>query len=108
MKAKLLFLALFVVFLVGCTVTTKETQNTGIDGNAVKGKIATACTDAEQGINFGKKGIATMTFEDGSTKDYEDYCIGKFSLLEYYCSGTELVEEGHRCQYTCYEGVCLE
>jgi len=109
MKTKILFLALLVVFIAGCTVTkTGTTKNMGIEGNSIKGKVVLSCTDNEEGINFGKKGTVTLTFEDGSTEDYTDYCIGKFSLLEYYCRGNELVEEGHRCQYSCYQGVCLE
>jgi hypothetical protein len=62
---------------------------------------AFACTDSDGGRNHFVKGVA---ISNGMSQ--QDVCLNEFTLVEKYCSGSEIKWEHYKCPIGCSEGAC--
>lgn len=70
------------------------------DGACARGET---CTDTDGGYDIYERGTLTK-----DSTAYTDYCTDTYSVKEYSCSGTSLVETNVACGtgYTCSNGAC--
>ena len=70
-----------------------------------------ACSDSDGGNNPFIKGTATVTYQNGSTGNFTDYCQNISSVHEYFCQGSSLSSVNFVCNtygdYICQNGACV-
>jgi hypothetical protein len=85
--------------------------NTDLTGYAVK-KSYLSCEDSDIGENsIFIKGIVSGNYDyvlENNEYVFEDGCIDKVFLKEYYCYGTNPEYVEYRCENGCSNGICLE
>ncbi len=93
-----------------------EGQDFGITGQAYKvfGVNVQDCLDSDGGDDVSTAGVATVLREYGHKDTYSDYCFHSKLLMEFSCSGNELVKTAYACRKAtgnedavCEEGVCV-
>lgn len=75
------------------------------DGACTKSKILAPCNDSD-GIDYSTKGNVTTVFNEV----YEDVCVGRDNLREYYCENSTIKSILTTCtiEETCNSGRCLK
>jgi hypothetical protein len=70
---------------------------------------AQKCSDSDNGNNIYVKGKVTLSVSGQPDVIYSDYCIyaGPISVMEFDCSGSNVVKTQVSCQNGCLEGACL-
>jgi hypothetical protein len=68
------------------------------------------CTDTDGGINYSVTGTVTLT-DNGTITTHTDYCrsvttVFKGYVYEYYCNGTSVETDNHKCPKGCSGGHC--
>jgi hypothetical protein len=68
------------------------------------------CEDSDGGLNWEDIGTVTLTFDDGNSREFEDYCIDETHLMEMRCVNDMLRGARFTCHenYFCDAGVCIE
>lgn len=84
------------------------TQKVPVADTNTTGKIAVKCDDTD-GEDTTISGRVTVTYNDGSKKDYIDECPGDGNVqTEYICSGNDVKTKNTICKQICVAGVCVE
>ncbi len=53
-------------------------------------------------------GKVTVTYSDGTTKDFIDNCPGNSNIqVKYDCSGNDVVSQNTICSQLCVAGLCI-
>jgi len=72
------------------------------------GKTAVKCDDTD-GADTTVSGRVTVTYDDGSKKDYIDECPGNGNVqTEYVCVGNDVKSKNTICKQLCVAGVCID
>jgi len=97
-------------------VVTTEKESLGelvAKGGIVKGPVfdtncTPVCNDSDNGFDIFSFGIVTKTSSACTVSYYNDYCVGNYTLKEYYCSGTSVASNITSCPagYICLNGAC--
>ena len=66
--------------------------------------VPVSCVDSD-GLNSGIKGNVTVTYSDGSSTLYNDYC-GTNYLQEGSCQNNDILWNNVDCLYGCVDGTC--
>jgi hypothetical protein len=104
-----LLLVVFVMFIsmgfvsAGLLDWFKDVFGGGITGRVTASE--TSCSDSD-GINYYSKGTVTVSYSNGSTGTFDDYCWGSDDLRERTCTGNIQSGEDFYCNTTCTDGKC--
>lgn len=77
------------------------------NGACVKNEAA--CEDGDGFTNYWMAGTVTVSSQNGTATNYDDYCEGSM-LKEYYCQGASVAMDSANCQNynkTCAYGRCV-
>ena len=127
MKKGMIFaLIVLSVFLIACSKTevikigqnnTAPAKTQQLSANQTKipaattnttGKVAVGCDDTDDD-DFTTSGRVTITYNDGSKKDYIDECPGNSNIVtEYICKGNDVSTKLNICKQLCVAGICIE
>ena len=76
---------------------------------STEGKTAVKCTDTD-GDDVFTSGRVTVTYNDGSKKDFIDECPVNNEVFqtEYSCAGNDVKHKTNICDMFCVAGVCFQ
>lgn len=106
-------------FVAGCqgvlvaaraTVNWTATNNTGIiePEEEEEEEQPIVCTDSDGGKNLYTKGTTSGKYGTvAGSSTYNDYCLSDNQLVEYYCSGSNVLFRTYSCSDSCASGACV-
>jgi len=86
---------------------SRQTCEYGCEGDACMRRPTRTCSDSDSGKDYYTVGTTTGYFDE-VYGNYTDNCLNDYTLIEYYCSGTEVAAEQVPCpSQECSNGRCV-
>ena len=102
---KRILFVLIMVLLFGCQQKATDEITGQVVRDTTEKPMATSCLDSDGGLTPETYGTVTGVIDDKEFKKV-DRCLSGL-LVEYYCDGTEAVNQNVRCEGSCINGECV-